>query len=129
MRSRESEIAVQLHLKQWAEDIRDCMNRPENVTVKQWCEQHGITKSNYYWRLRQVRRSCLDATQASEKGFVELVAPVETAVTVPVTPTIEVPTSVTPVAVLRASNGLSVEIAEHASTELIKTLLGVLANA
>ena len=44
MRSRKSEIAVQLHLKQWAEDIRDCRNRPENVTVKQWCEQYGITK-------------------------------------------------------------------------------------
>ena len=129
MRSRESEIAVQLHLKQWAEDIRDCQSRPENVTVKQWCEQHGITKSNYYWRLRQVRRSCLDAVQASGKGFVELPVPVETTVTVPVNPPIEVPASVAPVAVLRTSNGLSVEIAEHASAELVKTLLGVLANA
>ena len=34
MRCRESEIAAQVHLKQWAEDIRDCRNRPKNVTVK-----------------------------------------------------------------------------------------------
>ena len=29
------------------------------MTVKQWCEQHGITTANYYYRLTEVRKACL----------------------------------------------------------------------
>lgn len=31
------------------------------MKVSDWCEIHGISKSNYYYRLRQVRRACLAA--------------------------------------------------------------------
>ena len=30
------------------------------MKVSDWCEIHGISKSNYYYRLRQVRRACLE---------------------------------------------------------------------
>ena len=28
-----------------------------------WCAQHGITKANYYYRLKRVRKACLDQYQ------------------------------------------------------------------
>ena len=51
MKSRESEAASQIRLQQWAEEIRDCRNRPANMTVDEWCLQHGMKKANYYWKM------------------------------------------------------------------------------
>lgn len=130
MHSRESDVVAQIRLKQWAEEIQACMNRPKGISVEQWCMQHGVKKSNYYWRLRRVRQACLDTTEVSERRFVEL--PVLTETTVPsVTANLPAltPVSVTPVAVLHTNDGLSIELTEHASADFLKTLLGVLANA
>lgn len=44
MKSKESQVATQDRLNQWALDVKDCMNRPGNMTVEQWCQQHGIKK-------------------------------------------------------------------------------------
>jgi len=30
------------------------------MTVVGWCACHGITKANYYYRLRRVREACLE---------------------------------------------------------------------
>ena len=40
-----------------------------------WCADNGITKSNYYYRLRQVRKACLDHIQ--EEIPVQQIVPVE----------------------------------------------------
>lgn len=29
------------------------------MSVVDWCASHGITKANYYYRLRRVRQACL----------------------------------------------------------------------
>ena len=47
--------AAQFRLLEWAAQIRDCQSRPDGMGVVQWCNQHGITKANYYYRLRRVR--------------------------------------------------------------------------
>lgn len=41
--------------------IQDCQNRPIGVTVSEWCQEHSITTSNYYYRMAQVRKACLDS--------------------------------------------------------------------
>ena len=64
--SKTSLVARQVRLQQWAEDIRSCNSRPTGTTVAQWCSEHGITKSVYYWRLRAVRTACLDAAGQPE---------------------------------------------------------------
>lgn len=38
MNSKESMVAEQVRLNQWALDIQDCMNRPNDMTVTKWCE-------------------------------------------------------------------------------------------
>ncbi len=60
MSSATTAVAVQYRLKEWAEQIRECRNRPAGMSVVDWCAGHGITKANYYYRLRRVRQACLE---------------------------------------------------------------------
>ncbi len=61
MNSATTAVAVQYRLKEWAEQIRECQNRPAGMSVVDWCAGHGITKANYYYRLRRVREVCLES--------------------------------------------------------------------
>ena len=63
MASKESQVAAQVRLSQWAMEIQECQNRPRDMTVNEWCEQRDITKANYYWRLKRVRQTCLKQLQ------------------------------------------------------------------
>ena len=60
MNSATTAVAVQYRLKEWAEQIRECQNRPAGMSVIDWCASHGITKADYYYRLRRVRQVCLE---------------------------------------------------------------------
>ena len=31
------------------------------MSIVSWCACHGITKANYYYRLRRVRKACLES--------------------------------------------------------------------
>ena len=63
MSSQTSLVAEQVRLQQWAAQIQDCKNRPADMKVETWCSEHGITKANYYYRLRRVRKACLEHIQ------------------------------------------------------------------
>ena len=65
-------VAQQVRLKQWAKQIRDCQKRPEGMDIKTWCAQNNITKANYYYRLRRVRKVYLKQFQDQAPDFVEL---------------------------------------------------------
>ena len=71
MKSQTSLVAQQVRLSEWAEQIRECQNRPKGMKVDEWCSQQGITKANYYWRLRRVREAFLE-TNALSPSFVEI---------------------------------------------------------
>lgn len=51
MKSQTSLVAQQTRLSEWAEQIKECQNRPQGMKIDEWCRLHGITKANYYWRL------------------------------------------------------------------------------
>lgn len=73
MAEQTSLVAQQVRLMHWAEQIRECQNRPEGMDVSTWCEQNNITKANYYYRLKRVRQMYLDQLPEAEKpAFVEL---------------------------------------------------------
>ena len=63
MRSETTMAAEQCRLREWAAQIKDCQNRPAGMSVVSWCASHGITKANYYYRLRRVRKACLETIQ------------------------------------------------------------------
>lgn len=64
MNSETTIVARQYRLQEWANLVCDCNNRPDKMTIKQWCEQHSISTANYYYRLTEVRKACLE-TNAS----------------------------------------------------------------
>ncbi len=63
MSSETTLMAEQCRLQEWAAQIRDCQSRPSGMGVVEWCAGHGITKANYYYRLRRVRKACLETIQ------------------------------------------------------------------
>ena len=63
MSSETTLMAEQCRLQEWAAQIRDCQSRPSGMSVVEWCAGHGITKANYYYRLRRVRKGCLETIQ------------------------------------------------------------------
>lgn len=75
MSSEITMIAEQYRLQEWAAQIRDCQNRPSGMSVVSWCACHGITKANYYYRLRRVREACLETIQ--EEMLAQQIVPVQ----------------------------------------------------
>lgn len=123
MKSQTSLVAQQTRLMEWAEQIRNCNNRPHGMTVDEWCRGQGITKANYYWRLRKVREELLKVTD-SMPAFAELKAPA------PETTLIENNSSAQPkIAAVIKTDKWSIEIMDQASSPFLNTLIGALNHA
>ena len=129
MTTQTSIIAQQTRLRQWAEQIRECRNRPAGMDIQTWCSQNNITKANYYYRLRRVREACLDQLQESTPAFVEISqtspATVPAVETTPVRP---VSASHPPVARLHGAHGISVDIYPGISGDMLRLLMEAVAH-
>ena len=68
MSSETTIVAEQCRLQEWAAQIRDCQSRPSGMSVVSWCACHGITKANYYYRLRRVRERQYKQLSVSERA-------------------------------------------------------------
>lgn len=123
MNTQTSLVASQVRLQQWAEMIRDCQSRSEEMTVEEWCLNHGITKANYYYRLRRVRESLLETLPKQTSAFVEL--PLPSAGRYIDNKFSQIDTA----AVLHGANGIVVEIKSNASLDFISALLGAMSYA
>ena len=125
MKSQTSLVAQQTRLNQWAEQIRECNNRPQGMTVDDWCFQNGIKRTNYYWRLRKVREALLTAAETTTNAtFVELKEP--EVVPVPVKPKEDSTPKI--VAIVR-TNQCSIEITDQASSTFLNHLIGAMNHA
>ena len=120
MKSQTSLIAQQTRLSEWAEQIKECQNRPKGMKIDEWCQMHGITKANYYWRLRKVREAFIEAADIAPT-FVELPPPMPAEPIVSAEPKI--------VAILKGKNHLALEITDQASTTFLNALLGAMNDA
>ena len=125
MKSQTSLVAQQTRLNQWAEQIRECNNRPHGMTVDDWCLENGITRANYYWRLRKVRETLLTVAETtSNSTFVELKEP-EIA---PIPIEQEEDSSVKIVAVIKTKQCF-IEITDQASATFLNNLIGAMSHA
>lgn len=120
MNSTTSLVAKQYRLNQWAEQIRDCQNRPEGMAVTEWCSLHGITKANYYYRLRQVRKACLETIPEQQPS--QSIVPVPQEIMFPAAEAH--PASLVDISV----NGFCVHVTENTSPELLTRVLKVAAH-
>lgn len=75
MSSETSMVAASFRLQEWAAQIRECQSRSAGMSVASWCADNGITKANYYYRLRRVRKACLEHIQ--EEIPAQQIVPVE----------------------------------------------------
>ena len=120
MSSETTIVAAQYRLQEWAAQIRDCQNRPEGMSIADWCSLHGITKPNYYYRLRRVRKACLAALP--EKTIPQPVVPVKAELLKPVGPE-----AVPEVTV--AINGCLIHVTETTPMALLSNVIVVIRNA
>ena len=116
MNSQTSLVAEQCRIQTWAMQIKECQNRPKNMTVDEWCLQNNITKANYYYRLRRVRQACLDSME-STSAFIELQEPEIKSVN-------KCTASSSPAATILGKNGLCIELHEDASADFLIKLIG-----
>jgi len=133
MKSQTSLVAEQTRLNTWADQIRSCQSRPKGMKVETWCQQNGMTKANYYYRLRRVRQAYLDHARnqdiqlAQQTSFIEM--PLSTRLSPKQLERKDSGKSSDLVAVLRGRNNLSLEIYSSTSPELMKTLIGAISYA
>ena len=113
MNTQTSLIAEQIRLQQWADQIRDCQNRPSDMKVDAWCQEHGITKANYYYRLRRVREACQELCDPSP-SFVELT-------TLPDSMPVKTSQPHSPAAAsLHTKKGITIDLYNEASSEFLQ---------
>ena len=124
MTTQTSIIAQQTRLRQWAEQVRECRNRPTGMDIQTWCNQNSITKATYYYRLRRVREACLDQLQESTPAFIEIPQKLPAAVpAVETTPVRPVPATQPPVACLHGVHEISVDIYPGISGDMLRLLM------
>lgn len=93
------------------------------MKVETWCSQNGITKANYYYRLRRVRETYIETTnQSSETTFVELPVMSESEKTE------KQESKGLPVARIHTAGDLSIDIFSSISAEQIQSLIGAVTN-
>lgn len=122
--SSTSLIARQCRLREWAQMVQDCKSRPEEMSVDEWCEAHSITKANYYYRMTQVRKACLETLpkEVVERAIVPV--PMELmSVDEHGSPETEADSFLE-----LESNGITVRVTQQTSTELLSKVLGVIAH-
>ena len=92
------------------------------MKVETWCSQNGITKANYYYRLRRVREAYIETTQSSETTFVELPVMSESEKSE------KQESKNLPVARIHIDDNLSIDIFSSISAEQIQSLIGAVTN-
>lgn len=124
MNSQTSKIAQNIRLQEWTRMIQECKSRPAGMTIGEWCAQHNITKCDYYYRMRAVRKACIEAvpTEVVQQAIVpvsmELLNPVDN---------YPVPSDATETIELMF-HGVNIKVTHQTSDELLKKVLGVLAH-
>ena len=122
MNTQTSLVAEQIRLQQWADQIRDCQNRPSDMKVDAWCREHGLTKANYYYRLRRVREACLELCEPSP-SFVELISPLDDIKDKGIQSHFPV------AAVLHAGSGITIGLCNDVSPEFLRNLMEAVGHA
>lgn len=126
MKTQTSAVARQQRLRSWAQMVQECQARPIGMSVDEWCETHSITKANYYYRMTQVRKACLDAVPSEIAKQAVVPVPAELMY-------LQTSETVDAVCAQEASlelsvNGVTIRVTEQTSTELLSKVLGVVAH-
>lgn len=121
MKQETSVVARNYRLQEWAFMVKECNNRPRGMTITQWCSEHDIKPANYYYRLNEVRKACLETLPVESIQQQVVPVPHELLGQKAVAPNV----SGLDVSV----NGISIHVTEDTNPELLKMVLQVASNA
>ncbi len=127
MKTQTSLAARNCRLQKWAQMIQECNNRPVGVSVSEWCQAHSITTANYYYRMTQVRKACLNSlpSEVAEQAIV----PVPMNVLSENNYSLEKTTLASNGSFVEVTtHGMTIRINENTSSSLIEKVLGALAH-
>lgn len=105
--------------------VQDCKRRPYGMSVGEWCQENSITTANYYYRMSQVRKACMDSLPS--ETIEQPIVPVPTELMNSETSALEesVPGKESYIEIF--SHGITLKITEDTASSLIAKVLGVLA--
>ena len=109
--------------------VESCKNRPIGMSVDEWCRENSITTANYYYRMTQVRKACLDSL--SDEAENQEVVPVPMNLVAPAEePCIKklLPESVKGPSLEFDFHGATLRVTDQTSDALLAKVLGVIAN-
>jgi putative transposase len=121
------QITHSVRRSNWLGIIKQCQERPEGISVKQWLADNSIREKSYYYWLRKFRKEAyeemqtpLSETQQAEITFAELPVPAKM---VPdrMVPD-EIHRTIQPAAVIR-TDGITIEVSNDISEALLVTIL------
>lgn len=70
MNSQTSLVAEQCRIQSWAMQIKDCQNRPKNMTVDEWCFQNNIS-SGTAAIIRGANGLCIELHENASADFLK----------------------------------------------------------
>ena len=127
MKTQTSIVARTCRLQEWAQMIQECNQRPVGMSVSEWCQANSITKENYYYRMTQVRKACLDSIP--DGGIQQTIVPVPTNVMYAEESTDKkIGSSCKDTFIEVISHGVTLRITARTSDSLIAKVLGALAH-
>ena len=115
----------------WLNSVTQCQNRPAGMSVKKWLAENDIKEKAYYYWLRKFRKESYNQMQlpatatTTEVAFAEVTMPVP--IVGPDTTSVNVP-DISPTAVIKC-NGLTIELSNNISEELLSRLLQEVSHA
>ncbi len=129
MKSQISQVARNCRIREWAAMVQKCRNRPNGMSVDEWCRANNITKANYYYRFAQIRKSCLDSIPSDSVEHEIIAVPMELMHTESVSTTVDSNSALMDESFLDISaNGMTIRVTKQTSDSLLKKVLGVLAH-
>ena len=121
----------EVRLAQWTEIVKAAAERPSGTLLRDWLNDNGISRDQYYYWQRKVRthaygsmQKASDSTAVSAVAFAEITVPVNYSQSC----SAPVPSASSPAAIINVK-GVSIELSNHASPELISSILKVAAYA
>lgn len=106
--------------------VQECKHRPYGMSVSEWCQENSITTANYYYRMSQVRKACMDSFQA--ETIEQPIVPVPTELMNTKLSINEESVQKNKSYVEISAHGMTLKITEDTASSLIEKVLGVLAH-
>ena len=117
----------------WEDIIRQCQQRPANITIKQWCLDNGINEKSYYYWLRKFRREAVKqiavpaaAANTTSTAFAEIPFACSTASSC--STAADIMFSVHPTAVFKYDN-LTIAVTNDISDSLLSRIIREVSHA